>query len=312
MMQPRSFSPDYIGTALLASLILHGVIIFGIRAQMPRAPKTPDLITLDVVLLQSSPGNKPKQADFLAQHAQEGHGNTTIKQPPRRPRQIAPPPVAPAVAAKPQPVAVPKTVPTPKLLTTQQARAKVQSPPPAEPSTPSTLALKAEPKKIEPKAPTRAEPTPMPPVVAKPSAAALMQAIAVLDDAIDENRQVYAEQPRQKYISARTYEYHYASYMDAWRSKVERIGNLNYPAAIKQHQLTGNVLLDVIVKPDGSLHDVVVITSSGNPVIDTAAINIARMAAPYASFPADIRAETDLLHITRTWKFLRDNRLLSQ
>lgn len=304
MMQPRSFSPDYIGTALLASLIVHGVIIFGIRAHLPQANKTPAVITLDVVLLQSKPGQKPKQADFLAQHAQEGHGNTTLKQPPRRPRQTAPTPVAPAVA-KPQPIAAPKTAPPAQILAAPQARTKVQSAPPAEPSAKPKAVVKTEqpPAQVAPIAE---------PIIAKPSAAALMQAIAVLDDAIDENRQVYAEQPRQKYISARTHEYQYASYMDAWRSKVERVGNLNYPAAIKQHQLTGNVLLDVIVKPDGSLQDVVIITSSGSPVIDEAAINIARMAAPYAAFPADIRAETDLLHITRTWKFLRDNRLLNQ
>ena len=41
------------------------------------------------------------------------------------------------------------------------------------------------------------------------------------------------KKPIKKYISATTKEYEYAAYMDAWRRKVERVGNLNYPEEVK-------------------------------------------------------------------------------
>ena len=37
---------------------------------------------------------------------------------------------------------------------------------------------------------------------------------------------------------------------------------------------------------------------------DDAAVRIVRLAGPYAPFPEDIRRETDILHITRTWQFI--------
>ena len=52
--------------------------------------------------------------------------------------------------------------------------------------------------------------------------------------------------------------------------------------------------------------------SSGLKVLDDAAFRIVRMASPYASFPADIRRDTDLLVITRTWFFGRGDRLWTE
>lgn len=314
----KRFQPDYIGLTILISLLVHGILIFGIGFRKPQSPLKPP-VTLDVVLLQSSQptpqSSKPKPADFLAPKTQAGEGNTTHKQPPRRlkqtptlpsspiePAAATPPHKKPAIPQELQPViSTPQPNPHHPVTTTPPAPPK-----PNDPAHPLTTA-KPAPKPIENK-----ENKPLEKEMPLNAAALMQQAIARLDDAINEQQQIYAEQPRQKYISARTQEYQYASYMDAWRTKVERIGNLNYPATIKQQQLSGNVLLDVIIKPDGQLHDVVIITSSGSPVIDEAAINIARLASPYAPFPENMAAETDLLHITRTWKFLRDNRLLNQ
>jgi len=52
-----------------------------------------------------------------------------------------------------------------------------------------------------------------------------------------------------------------------------------------------------------------VVRSSGFEVLDEAAIRIVQLAAPYAPFPEDIRAETDVLDITRVWQFQRNHRL---
>ena len=50
--------------------------------------------------------------------------------------------------------------------------------------------------------------------------------------------------------------------------------------------------------------------SSGHPLLDDAARRIVELAAPFAPFPDDIRAEVDILHVTRTWNFL-DNQQFS-
>jgi protein TonB len=52
--------------------------------------------------------------------------------------------------------------------------------------------------------------------------------------------------------------------------------------------------------------------SSGHRILDAAAVKIVEMAAPYAAFPPDIRRDTDILHITRTWTFTKGAELVSQ
>ena len=91
--------------------------------------------------------------------------------------------------------------------------------------------------------------------------------------------------------------------MDAWRTKVERVGNLNYPEQAKRQNLSGSLVLDVALKPDGGIESINVIRPSPHKILDEAAIRIVRLAAPYAPFPPELRADYDLVHITRTWKF---------
>jgi protein TonB len=133
--------------------------------------------------------------------------------------------------------------------------------------------------------------------------------IARLTARINAQTQASQSRARRKAISTSTREYRYASYMEAWRRKVERIGNLNYPAEAREQGLSGNLILHVAVRADGSLEGVRVVRSSGQEVLDQAAVRIVELAAPFAEFPADIAAETDVLDITRTWQFQRNNRL---
>ena len=92
--------------------------------------------------------------------------------------------------------------------------------------------------------------------------------------------------------------------MEAWRAKVERVGNLNYPEAARKRNLSGSLILDVALSADGSINQITIRRSSGQKVLDDAAIRIVELASPYAPFPAQVRKETDILHITRTWQFL--------
>jgi protein TonB len=109
--------------------------------------------------------------------------------------------------------------------------------------------------------------------------------------------------PRQRYISASTKEYAPASYMEAWRRKVERIGTINYPEEAKRRDLSGDLMLDVALRPNGSVLKIKVVRSSGHKVLDDAAKRIVYLAAPFGAFPEEIKKDTDILHILRTWNF---------
>ena len=145
----------------------------------------------------------------------------------------------------------------------------------------------------------------------EPSAAELVArsfAIASLNAEIEQRLEARAKRPRHKFISASTKQYKYAAYMEAWRAKVERVGNLNYPEVARREKLSGSLILDVALNPDGSINDITVRRPSGFPVLDAAAIRIVTLAAPYAPFPDDFKNDVDILHITRTWQFINSER----
>ena len=133
-------------------------------------------------------------------------------------------------------------------------------------------------------------------------------AIARLEGQIARQMEEYNQRPRKKFIGARVEEYRFAQYVEDWRQKIERIGNLNYPAAARG-RLYGSLVLTVIIKSDGELKHVEVNRSSGQALLDDAARRIVQLAAPYARFPESIRRDTDELEITRTWTFTNADRL---
>lgn len=113
---------------------------------------------------------------------------------------------------------------------------------------------------------------------------------------------------RRKYISASTTDWLYASYMNAWTQKVERVGNMNYPQEALRRNMRGDLVMSVGIRADGSLESIEVLRDSGFPVLDEAAIRIVELSAPYAVLPEQIAREVDVLYITRTWRFSPDNK----
>jgi protein TonB len=120
---------------------------------------------------------------------------------------------------------------------------------------------------------------------------------------IERHAEAYAKRPRRKYISANTQEYAYADYMRAWVARVERVGNLNYPEAARSRGLTGQLVLTVAVKRDGTVERADIIQASGTKLLDDAALRIVSLATPFAPLPKT-KEDVDVLHITRTWQFL--------
>ncbi len=144
-----------------------------------------------------------------------------------------------------------------------------------------------------------------------PTAAQLITrsfAMASVNAELQQKLELRSQRPRRKFISANTKEFRFAAYMEAWRAKVERVGNINYPDEARQRDLSGSLLLDVALNPDGSVVEITIRRSSGQKVLDEAAIRIVELASPFAPFPDDFLREIDILHVTRTWKFLNNSK----
>ncbi len=116
--------------------------------------------------------------------------------------------------------------------------------------------------------------------------------------------------PRQKYVSTHSKESRYAAYIEQWRQRVERVGNLNYPAEAKSQKLEGSLVLDVAINAEGGVENVLILSSSGHKILDDSALRTIKLAAPFDRFPDIIRVDTDVLHIVRTWEY-RHNSLTS-
>lgn len=136
--------------------------------------------------------------------------------------------------------------------------------------------------------------------------------IARLEAEINKSISMYERMPKRKFIGARTQEYRYAQYVEDWRSKVERVGNMNYPQQARDQQIYGKLTLTISIRSDGSVENVEINKSSGQRILDAAAMRIVRLAAPYAPFPNEIRKDTDILSITRTWSFTVNDQLESE
>ena len=111
---------------------------------------------------------------------------------------------------------------------------------------------------------------------------------------------------RIKNISAKSPEYVYRLYFEAWKKKVERMGSMNYPEAAKINNSFGNLVMKVTINSNGLIHNIVIIKSSGNGELDIAAADIVRSGSPYAPFSEQMKREVDQVNITRIWKFTED------
>jgi protein TonB len=275
--------------ALAASLAIHAVLlaikfqVFDPRTLSDHAPK------LEVALVNAKSTTKPTKADILAQANLDGGGNTDAD---RR-------------AKTPLPVPPRDTASNDLALTAQKAEALERR----------AQELMSQLKSGSPVAP----PTPAPRDAADapqvPTAVDLTQRtleVMRLEAQIARDLDAYQKRPKRQVVGARASEYRFARYVEDWRQKVERVGNLNYPEAARQFGMYGSLILTVAIRADGSIERIVIERSSGQRVLDAAATKIVEMAAPYSPFPAEIRRDTEILEITRTWTFAKGDELRSE
>jgi len=135
--------------------------------------------------------------------------------------------------------------------------------------------------------------------------------IARLEAQINKNWDAYQKQPRRKFIGARTQEYRFAQYIEDWRIKVERIGNLNYPSRRAANSFMGNCSSAFrYVRRQRGKHGSQSLFRAPHPRCGSDAHRQTRRTV----FPAapNITKDIDILTITRTWAFTSSDRLESE
>jgi periplasmic protein TonB len=286
-MDPSSRSLTF---ALALSILLHAVVL-SIHFRLPNiihdnfvAP------SLDVVLVNSKTKAKPVKPSVLAQANLDGGGNTDEK---RRAKSPLPALKETASGAEVRRAAR-------RVLELQAQQLKLM--------TRLRAAKSVAPDKDAKAASAKAAPQPQ---LSGQELASSSLAIVRMEAQISREIDEYNQRPRKTFIGARAQEYRFAQYVEDWRLKVERIGNLNYPESARG-RIYGSLVLTVSIKSDGSLDSVVIQRSSGHPILDRAAERIVRMAAPFARFPANIKRDTDILVITRTWTFAPGDKLTGE
>ncbi|MBM7062352.1 energy transducer TonB [Pseudomonas sp. UL073] len=278
---------DRLGFTLFVATALHLALILGIGFSLPESSEISK--TLEITLSTFKSQEKPKDADFLAQDNQQGSGTLEHKAAPKT-TELAPfqdteirkvaPPAAPKQSAK---QAAPKAA---------VATRKPQ---------PQKTPVKRE----------QDKPEPQPQAAPSFDSEQLSAQISSLEAELAQEQQRYAKRPKiHRLNAASTMRDKGAWYKDEWRKKVERVGNLNYPDEARRQRIYGHLRLLVAINRDGSLYEVQVLESSGQPLLDQAAQRIVRLAAPFAPFTGDL-ADIDRLEIIRTWRFERGDRLSS-
>lgn len=272
------------------SVALHAALL-SVRFQFPEAKRSHMLAPLEVVIVNSKTRAKPSKAQVLAQSNLDGGGNTDQDRRMRTP--------APALRES----RVGNDV--------REARRRVEE---LEAQQRQLLSqIKEMPAALT--QPQAAAPPAKPEPVTERRAADLRNTSLAMVRALEGQvaRQVdeYNKRPKKTFVGARAAEFRFAQYVEDWRQKIERIGNLNYPEGARG-RVYGSLRLSVAINADGSLATLELERSSGHPVLDRAAERIVRMGAPYANFPADIRRDTDILVITRTWHFAPGDRVFSE
>lgn len=301
------------GMALTLSALTHAVLI-GTLGFTPRLDHAKDNTPpLEVVLVNAKTKAVPLKAEALAQSNLDRGGNTDSD------RRMKTPLPVPVVQPAKEAIKLPAQA--------RLASAKVAAPPSSEPrrqnkvveqqrEVQEVLTQVESRQVVESAPPQRAPPEPeqlrdeaAPKSVSSSDLLARSLEAARLEAMISRSMDEYQKRPKRKFLGGRAMEYRFAAYVESWRQKVEKVGNLNYPAAAKELKLYGQLRMTVSVRADGTVEKIELNKSSGYKVLDDAAYRIVELAAPYAEFPPDIRRDTEILDIVRTWTFTREDTL---
>ena len=272
--------PDRLPPMLFLAALIHGILIIGITFNAVLGGEVSDAISLEVTIVADPDQeiDRPEKAEYLAQASQQGGGNTQEQVRPSAQIQSQVP--IDNIGEESGDSLTDTTMlkdTADQVLTTraEQARSVVDT--------------------------SRDDPSPD-----DSSAIFLESGVAQTlplpqDDKV--NLLIHDQNLRQLVTSVDTQESNIAGYLQRWKTKIETIGVKYFREKGAMQGITGNPTLEVTISASGQLAEVIVRHSSGSKLVDQAALNILRRAAPFDPFPEVIRVDYDTLRFAYKWQF---------
>nr|WP_315041926.1 energy transducer TonB [uncultured Moraxella sp.] len=262
--------------ATVVAVSLHALVIFGIGFGSSTSPSA---VVQDVTTVLSENLQKNEKAEFIANASQEGGGETDEKV--RFENNTI------------SPLADDAVNPTDDIVTQQQKKRQQRY---QESYLRTTLSFEKITKENDNKKDNdNAE--------LESKEQRLRQQIATLETKISNNQQLLAKKSEVKVVSSNsTTTGEAARYIENFRQQAYRIGNQQYPPEARARGLKGDVRLMVIIDSTGKVKAIQVMESSGSKILDEAAKESVRKAAPFGHFSKDMKNITEL-RIFRTWRF---------
>ena len=274
---------ERLGVTAFVSLVAHIIIILGVGFTLPKIASQPELTnTLEILLVNAPNYQTVDEADFVARYDSLGGGEAeTVAQSP--------------LPFEPDTQESADSLPAPTNLNNSQLP-DIQS----VDNTQNTAEIEEDPEPTESN--TVDEPAPKTEQDNAASEAAVERRRLIAQ--ISQNWQEYQKRPRRTFLSPSVKSDVAANYMAVWREQVESVGNSNYPDRARQESLSAELVVDVAINPDGSINKVDLIKRSAYPFLNDAAIRFIELASPFAPFPEELKASSDVIHITRAFHFI--------
>ncbi|HVN42167.1 MAG TPA: energy transducer TonB [Steroidobacteraceae bacterium] len=271
---------DRLATAVFVAALLHGLVILGVRFSTAPADDRA-LPTLEVLLVPEGASEAANPtATYIAQRSQRGSGTGLERERtslPESSASVVPSsglPEGQSYLSEPKEAAAGGTpVLTAHRLDASRAVAGDVAPDASE----------------APTAPVESRPQPE---------------IGANATAADQQLRLRGQPSADDSLRADTRESAIAGYLDGWKRHIERVGTINFPNEARRRALSGNPVLEVAIRADGSLEAVIVRRSSGHRELDNAAVGIVRLAAPFDPFPPAMRERYPTLRFAYEWQFL--------
>jgi periplasmic protein TonB len=280
-LRPRTLGgrpEDRLATAIFVAAVLHGLLILGVRFAAPRPDNRP-LPTLEVLLVPDGTKEAANpSATYLSSRDQRGAGTGRDKQRTSLPEASAS-----------------------LLEQSGEAEGKSFSPAAIEPEAGGVARVSSATAQGRSVAPTTEIEYMGPASV--PMASRPRPQVGVNSSAAEESLHLRGETSPDDKLLADTRESQIAAYLDGWKRRVEQVGTSHFPEAARRRGATGNPVLEVAIRADGSLQQVLLRRTSGHREIDNAALGIVRLAAPFEPFPPAVRTRYPVLRFAYEWQF---------
>ena len=270
---------DRLKFTLFMAACFHLLVLLGFRFTLPETKPSQIPLSLDVTLAQRESLEAPEKADFIGQKNQEGAGDAAEANRPTTQlehfKNTDGSTNTPSLEILPKPTQKQQQLDFVASITADKV---------------ASVSENTELSKVDIDLPTLISPKPED-----------LRKRNLEQDAKD---QLQTRGLRKRQISAAVKQSPTdAAYLEGWRRKVEEVGNLHYPEQASRLGIYGNLKLKVSIDKNGKLINVEILESSGQEMLDQAALQIVRLAAPFEPLPESIRETTDILEIVRSWKF---------